>query len=757
MTYPLQNLSPPEFTELIADLLSAEQGARMSKSPEGPDGGIDILRAGSGDQPDVVVQCKHYLASSYSTFRRDLRDEKRKVERLNPKRYIVVTSRQLTVKQKAEVQGMFPQHLHSVDDVMGQQDIEALLRLYPNIERSHYKLWLGSAALLSRVVHQGTSVWYQQLLARLEEQKQVYVQTPSFAKALDILNKHRIVLIAGGPGIGKTTLANMLCANLVAEGFEFREIIDLEHDIKDLPEEGDVVIYYDDFLGHSVWRDTTAGSEKRLESLIRLAERNPRFWLILTTRTYLLEDAKKVSTAVEQRLNKNHEVVLHVDELTLSTRAKIVYNHLFFNRVPASACKSLTDWKRLSKILGHPNFNPRLIEYVAKSGTTVSPPSRYVDFIEDQLKQPRPLYEAAIRDRIGCESRDLLFVLHVLGEPAELEHLYRKWRALRRELDGVSENKEVFLRKSKALDANLVKLKSLDTWKAEKPRDGMSFYNPGVGETVRDLLWLFDDRWVWLCKAARSCWELLNLARCHPDAKPAMPSAPFEATLPKDWYGRWLDLASERNCSHDELIEALGETLELRVWDGQIRELQLTLEEWHTNCSSADWQWSRLGSGHISIKMQDGLSAIPWLPQRLKERVSDFINEQSYDWDTEEASELYDALSNLGDVSSDARARLQEAGLEALQSFLRHSEYDDEISEDSYYQATGLNEGLHLGFDQELDILQGRVKYSPSHSTQVSAPKIADDPLSEAEVRAMFLSLCAGEVSEEELEEELPF
>jgi hypothetical protein len=742
MIYQLQNLSPPEFTELVADLLGEALQVRLSKSPEGPDGGIDLLRAGKGMRPQIVVQCKHYLRSSSSGLMRDLRKEVAKVQRINPLRYMVATSQDLTIRKKQEIAGLFAGFIVSEDDIFGGQDIEALLRRYPNVERNHYKLWLGSTNLLSKIIHQGTSVWHQQLLTRLEEHKQVYVQTPSFSKSLVILNKYRIVLIAGGPGVGKTTLANVITASLVAQGFEFREIVDLEHDIKDLPEEGNVVLYYDDFLGHSVWRDTRAGSEKRLENLIRLSERNERFWLILTTRTYLLADARKVSTAVEQRLNKNHEVVLHVDEMSRSTRARILYNHLFFNNVPATACKSLTDWRRLGDILDHANFNPRIVEYVTKSVPEELAKNKYVDFIEGHLKHPSRLYEAAIKDRIGTEARDMLFVLHVLGVPGELNHLYRVWTTLRKEVDQVSANKEVFRRKVKALDANLVEVTKLYTPPGEEPRDGLVFYNPGVGETVRDLLWLYDDRWNWFCDTAESSRELLNLARCHPNARPAVPSIVVKATLPDRWYERWEKLVREGVSNPGGLMADLGKSLSLRVWDEKIPNLTNLLESLHES-EDADWiPWSQLGMEPISVGVRNSLSRIPWFEKALAEEVGEFVKDRRNQWDVEEAGELYSALATLVPGTSQAISQLQDAGSSRVRGFIRSVSTTDEIDEDDYYHATRINEYLRLGLYPELAELEERVNYSSSATTtHVSAPQLADDALTEAEVKALFSSL----------------
>ena len=82
----LGNLSPPDFEDLCRDIIQAETGQRFSAFGAGADGGVD---GGHSKGPQsTVLQCKHYLNSTFSRLKSALSKEVSKIDLLKPSRYI---------------------------------------------------------------------------------------------------------------------------------------------------------------------------------------------------------------------------------------------------------------------------------------------------------------------------------------------------------------------------------------------------------------------------------------------------------------------------------------------------------------------------------------------------------------------------------------------------------------------------------------------------------------------------------------------
>jgi hypothetical protein len=98
------------------------------------------------------------------------------------------------------------------DQILGREDVEALLDAHPDVERRPVKLWLTSGTRLSALVQAGTHARSRVLAQDIQRTLPLYVQSASFVEAEDRLRDSGVVLIAGEPGIGKTRLARMLVA-----------------------------------------------------------------------------------------------------------------------------------------------------------------------------------------------------------------------------------------------------------------------------------------------------------------------------------------------------------------------------------------------------------------------------------------------------------------------------------------------------------------------------------------------------------------
>jgi hypothetical protein len=125
--YDFKSLSSQDFEELARDLLQAEWDVPLEAFKSGRDAGID-LRYAPAEGGATIVQCKHYVVSGFTKLLAHLRDEERpKVKKLAPHRYVVVTSVPLTPGNKGQIARALKPFVLGTRDVLGADDIEGLL------------------------------------------------------------------------------------------------------------------------------------------------------------------------------------------------------------------------------------------------------------------------------------------------------------------------------------------------------------------------------------------------------------------------------------------------------------------------------------------------------------------------------------------------------------------------------------------------------------------------------------------------------
>lgn len=150
MAYDFSSLSHSDFEDLARDLVGQETGLRFEAFAEGPDDGMDGRHARADDT--TVLQAKHYFRSGFAKLNSKLKEQRPTIDRLAADRYILVTSASLTPKNKAELSRTIGPSLQTPGDIFGPDDLNALLRKYPDIQIAHSKLWTQSAAVLETVL-----------------------------------------------------------------------------------------------------------------------------------------------------------------------------------------------------------------------------------------------------------------------------------------------------------------------------------------------------------------------------------------------------------------------------------------------------------------------------------------------------------------------------------------------------------------------------------------------------------------------------
>lgn len=421
--YDFLILNHNEFECLTRDLLQKKEGCFVESFAEGRDGGID-LRFAPVNGNEAVVQVKRYKDLGF--LMRNLKKEVPKVVSLAPCRYILSVSVDLTPANKAEIRQMFEPYIKSDEDILGRSDLNNLIGQYPDIEKKFYKLWLASSTVLESFVNKRIENWSAFRMEQIKQDVRRYVINDSFDKARKILDENRFVIISGIPGIGKSTLANMLAYNYLAEGYD--EFIYIAGEIDDVAQkfqDGRAQIFlYDDFLGSNVFEKGGNGFDSKLVTLMDRIRRSEDKLLILTTREYVLSSARQEYEKFNAYIIDPVKCMLDLNFYTKSVRAKILYNHLADADIPSPYIEDLLKKKNYNKLIEHRSFNPRLIELLVnqKLWNDVVPE----DFTYSILKlfdRPYGVWEHAFA-KLPKSARFAMMVLCTMKTPV----LVNDWR-----------------------------------------------------------------------------------------------------------------------------------------------------------------------------------------------------------------------------------------------------------------------------------------------------------------------------------------
>jgi broad-specificity NMP kinase len=419
--YDFSTLNDKEFEEFTCELLNKQYSLALQSFKTGKDGGIDLRYSSSKNNNDIVVQAKQYYTKFKDLYAKLKNEELAKVEKLKPEQYWVVTSLPLSAANKDALVELFHGFILNANYVLGREDLNRLLNKHKSIEKNWLKLWLSNTSVLQRMLNNGIynrSEFYEEKIVRTVKR---YVKNRSLEAAAKILKKNKFLLITGQPGVGKTTLANMVTYQFLAQGYQ---LVYINKDMAEADElftkdkDSRQLFYFDDFLGrtHLELLNHTGSSESSIVNFVEKVQFSRNKYLIMTTRTTVLNDAREHLEKIRQARLDLEKQEIRLSDYDLKDKAQILYNHIFHADIEWPYKEVVLKDKNYWKIIRHKNYTPRLIEFFCKSyNITNVQPAKYLPFILNVLTYPGLIWEHSFTKQIRAEDRFVIGCLFSFG------------------------------------------------------------------------------------------------------------------------------------------------------------------------------------------------------------------------------------------------------------------------------------------------------------------------------------------------------
>ncbi|ACC74066.1 hypothetical protein PPMP20_33240 [Paraburkholderia phymatum] len=339
--FALHTLGWKAFQDLCAQVIEEELKCTVSVYREAQDGGQDavfLVKRTDGSVAVGTVQCK--FSSKYAQRLRpsDITGELDHVRQLIAKgmasTYYFLTSMSVDadvareIRERLAAMGVVEPHVEGKDWLIGK--IKGSPRLRALVPRVY---GLGD---LSTIIDERCASQTLALLGDHRKALNVYVPTAPHRSAVNILAKHKLVLLLGAPATGKSTLAAILATMAVDKNevqvFKCEGPVELRQHWN--PNENRRLFWVDDAFGSNLLMPEYVNAWIEFMPKLKTAlDHGCHF--ILTSRTHIWNDAKPRIGSRNHHLLTAETAVVNVGELTHSEREQILYNHLKAGRQPA--------------------------------------------------------------------------------------------------------------------------------------------------------------------------------------------------------------------------------------------------------------------------------------------------------------------------------------------------------------------------------------------------------------------------------------
>ncbi len=422
MNIPTDFLTPSDFEEFANKISEILFNKKIFSFGEGKDDGID----GIDDivSPTIVIQSKRYQSrTNPADFVKIALKEIDKIKETSLKyewvehfEYIIITSTNLNPASRKTIRdyakGLMSDDINIIDggvlkDLSCEEKYEKIFTKFDLIDKKLVELLKENS---QECISMESRDYFSDFNSKY------FVETDVLYKLFDLLNKDRIAILTGDPGVGKSTMCKMLgylfsskrdSEYLVLERNidEIQDVIEIYNQNYRQEKSKKLFIVFDDFLGRTAL-DTSERQIKKLRTLYSLVSNSENLYILLNSRTQILNAAKNEDIEFGQIIDNKHnkKITIDISKYSPVEKARIFRKNIELEfdsqslsekKVMNAKYNELIDGKKYRVIINHRNFNPRLIGLIASQ--SLKNEGDYFEYCIKSLSDPSQLYEGLFK------------------------------------------------------------------------------------------------------------------------------------------------------------------------------------------------------------------------------------------------------------------------------------------------------------------------------------------------------------------------
>lgn len=420
-------LQPLEFEVLVCDVVSQRDNVPFRTFKEGRDQGIDGFY--TDGKTETVIQVKRYAQQAFKPLIHSLKQDLQKVRKLKPDRYILGISMALTRQQTKDIVELFKEFNVTEHDILDRVELNRLLSqpTYRKVIINQPKLLIPNSNVLEHLLKEYLhSRIYRESAYRLKDACKIaktFIPSKVYRSAVTNWDINRTIILSGEPGVGKTTIAQILAlAHLYQDQLNgFRWVYSIDDIYSMLDEDQIQVFILDDYWGSIIEKEKNKKEEERLAKLIKDIENFPNDTrLIITTREYILQQLIHKSPLLK-KIFDNYTLICNLEAYTESEKTSILFSRLYYSKLNYEHVNYLH--LHTDEIVYHDNYNPRVLSlFLDQQPQSYETPEDYLNRLLNYLDCPSDFWRD-IFDNLSNEAKFVALLLLITSTPSLQEDI----------------------------------------------------------------------------------------------------------------------------------------------------------------------------------------------------------------------------------------------------------------------------------------------------------------------------------------------